>query len=70
MKSLKILRILKPFLSACQLRKLWLLHVYKIINVNLMSYSSKLNTCASNDDVDCCEKLLAVECACLRGNLG
>ena len=34
-----------------------------------MSYSSKLNTCASND-VDCCEKLLAVECECLRGNLG
>ena len=34
---------------------------------NHMSYRSKLNTCAL-DDVDYYEKLLAVECAYLRGN--
>ena len=32
-----------------------------------MSYRSKLNSCAL-DDVDYYEKLLAVECAYLRGN--
>ena len=32
-----------------------------------MSYRSKLNTCAL-DDVGYYEKLLAVECAYLRGN--